>query len=338
MDARKALETLLEGAFENEELELFVARLPGGIDVLDEVGEPGSHGGRYPSVICRELVERRLVDDTFFRALAVLKPERAEEVDFAAGLVYQAIGQLPSTTRRTTAPGTRPPVRPAVAMARPRTPASTSATRVRAVSHPARRTASSVARSPASGRPLASLRKAPSLLAPTTEAQEARTSLATKNLMGEALFFFVVGGVALLLHLTSGLGSIAELLGSGLSDLGPGDVPGNAMSWLVTAALLGAVSGTVLLLFAGTGDAGELVTVPGRALGVASCLYLAASVPYGVSFAGARTAVLAGVGVVTLIWCLTGPLNSRAGTSRAPYWLATALLGMILAPLVLGSP
>ncbi len=336
MNARKALETLLEGAFENEELELFVARLPQGIDVLDEVGEPGAHGDRYPQMICRELVDRGLVDDTFFRALAALKPDRAEEVDFAAGLVYQAMGPMPST-RRVTAPGTRPPVRPAVPMSRPRTPASTSRTRVRAVSHPATRLAGG-ARSPASGRPVATIKNAPSLLAPSDDENARRASIATRNLVGESLFFYVVAGVAFVLHLTAGLHTIADFLGSGLSDLGPGPVPGGDVSWLVTATLLAAVSGTVLLLFAGTGESGDLVIVPGRALGIAGALYLGAAVPYGVSFGAARPVVLIGVGLVTLVWCLTGPLNSRAGTARAPYWLGTALFALVLAPLVLGAP
>lgn len=317
MTARKALETLLKGAFDNEELELFVARIPGGIDVLGEVGEPGRHGARYPQLICRELVERRLLDDSFFRALAALKPDRADEVEFTANLVYDSL-QPPNRVRRTTAPGTAPPVRPAVAMQRADTFASESRTRVRAVSGPI------------------TVRRAPSLPTPTGDAERAQVSIATRKLRGEGLFFYAVALGALILHVTSGLGPIAEILGSGLSDLGPGTVPGGAMSWLVTSALLGTAAGTILVLFSSSGDS-EIMTVPGRALGLAAVLYLAAAVPYGISLGAARPTVLVAVGVVGMIWVLTGPLDSRAGTSRTPYWVATLLLGAVLRPLVLGA-
>jgi hypothetical protein len=338
MSAHKALQTLLVGAFENEELEFFVARLSGGIELLDDIGEPGTHGSRYPRIVSKALLERGLVDDLFFRAMAALKPERSEEIEFASRIVYDAIGPV-QPTRRVTVPGARKPidpVRPAVALPRTATLGSTSQTRIRVVSHPISiRPGSgglgSLRRRPASG-------QAPSVLEPTDEAKARSASVAERNTLGEAVFFYGLAAVALLLHVTSGLARVATLLGRTLSDVSPGITPGSSLSWLLTAALILAIAGTVLLVFARSGDPGRFLTVPGRALGIGGAVNLACSIPYGIGLEEARIITFLIVGGVAVLWTLTGPLDSRAGTSRAPYFPAAVLLAAILTPIVLGAP
>ncbi len=335
MDAGRALESLLEGLFENADLELFVSRLPGGSAVLSQIGEHGPHGTHYPRVVAASLFREGLVDDIFFGALDALKPEGLEDIQATRSVVYESLGGRPSPRRITDPRGGYPAPGPAVTMSATGR-ASHSHSRIRAVDYPV------VLTSPrdeedvvgSTGTTRASENETPTIVGYDTDSIRISESNSAANRISLAAIFYSMGGLAFLLHLTSGIQLLAENIGTGRV---AGTVPGSSISWLVFAALLGLVAGTLLTFFAGTGARGRTVTEPARAVGIAGTVYLVAAMPYGLGIGSARVISWSLTGLVVVAWLLIGPLNSRATQSRTPYLFGSLVLAALLSPLILSA-